>query len=184
MKWSKNFKSCVLCGSVKYKHMAKGKCSSCYSKEYKKNPIVHDRMRQQQHDWYIMNRDLSEMKIIREKQNFDGKRQKVLERDKFCCVQCGDTANLTVHHKDGTSARKGMKANNKLSNLITLCRRCHINEHRSDLQDNKFYRGKNNQWSKKYSSCIECGTIERKHAYHGLCINCAARHRYAKKSKI
>ena len=35
------------------------------------------------------------------------------------CVRCGTTANLSVHHIDGDWR------NNTMSNLVTLCRRCH-----------------------------------------------------------
>ena len=34
-----------------------------------------------------------------------------------------------------------------------------------------------NKWAIKYDKCIECGTIERRHAAHGLCVNCFNRGR-------
>jgi 5-methylcytosine-specific restriction endonuclease McrA len=37
------------------------------------------------------------------------------------CVSCGATSRLSVHHV--TPARLG--GSDKMSNLVTLCRRCH-----------------------------------------------------------
>ena len=60
-----------------------------------------------------------------------------LERDGYRCVDCGTSASekrprrLTVHHIDRTG-RLGPDANNDLANLISLCRRCHLNRHRRD----------------------------------------------------
>ena len=50
----------------------------------------------------------------------------VLERDKYCCVLCGASADdkfIMVHHLDGN-----IKNNNK-NNLITVCRPCHADLH-------------------------------------------------------
>ena len=52
-------------------------------------------------------------------------RIQVLNRDGNRCRNCGSTENLHVHHiqwkRDG--------GEDKLSNLITLCRSCHQKEH-------------------------------------------------------
>lgn len=58
---------------------------------------------------------------------FGGLRDEVLKRDNNACTICGMSNRIIVHHKDHN------KTNNILSNLTTLCRSCHINEHRSDL---------------------------------------------------
>lgn len=39
------------------------------------------------------------------------------------CEWCGSKKNLCVHHIDGN------RYNNDLSNLITVCKRCHQNHH-------------------------------------------------------
>ena len=39
------------------------------------------------------------------------------------CAWCGSKNNLCVHHLDGD------RYNNDLSNLITVCKRCHQNHH-------------------------------------------------------
>lgn len=71
--------------------------------------------------------------INRNNNRFGGNRFKALERDGYKCIKCGMTSEehhkiwnveLTVDHIDG----KGLDAhdkNNNLSNLQTLCRRCH-----------------------------------------------------------
>lgn len=61
---------------------------------------------------------------------FGGNRRKVMERDRFACLMCSreyPSVNLIVHHIDRN------KSNNTLSNLQTLCRSCHLNEHRSEM---------------------------------------------------
>ena len=52
------------------------------------------------------------------------------KRDDYKCRKCGKTdkeSYLIVHHID--ESRKTGKLNNKLSNLLTLCRPCHAREH-------------------------------------------------------
>ena len=53
-------------------------------------------------------------------------RKAVLYRDHYKCRNCGATRYLTVHHK--TYSRFGHE---RLSDLITLCRRCHREVHRT-----------------------------------------------------
>jgi RNA-directed DNA polymerase len=52
---------------------------------------------------------------------WDEARRPVLERDGYCCAQCGSTTDLAIHHiqarKDGGSDEQ--------DNLITLCSECH-----------------------------------------------------------
>ena len=64
----------------------------------------------------------------KDKIRFGGNRRKVMQRDEFTCQDCFKgypDVKLIVHHKDRD------KENNSLDNLVTLCRACHINEHRS-----------------------------------------------------
>lgn len=59
-------------------------------------------------------------------------RQKVWQRDGKQCVHCHTPLALTEAHID--HIKSGKLSNNKLSNLRTLCRRCHVlradNRHR------------------------------------------------------
>jgi hypothetical protein len=43
------------------------------------------------------------------------------------CERCASKSNLVVHHRDRN------RQNNTLDNLETLCRLCHIQEHREDV---------------------------------------------------
>lgn len=53
-----------------------------------------------------------------------------LKRDNYTCQICGSTLNLDVHHKDnGGPHIKGNETDNSLSNLVTLCHRCHLKLH-------------------------------------------------------
>jgi len=70
---------------------------------------------------------------------FGGNRLVCLKRDGFRCQDCGvhdprDTI-LHVHHVDGNGIGRA-HPNNALSNLVTLCTRCHVRRHtrRGDVQ--------------------------------------------------
>ncbi len=53
-----------------------------------------------------------------------------LIRDNYTCQICGATTNVNAHHKDGRSyVKSGIDANNDLSNLISLCDKCHQRLH-------------------------------------------------------
>lgn len=71
-------------------------------------------------------------KKYREQRWFSNLREKVLQRDKYKCNQCGAIAKSnSVHHKDG-KGRGFITPNNILDNLITLCNSCHQKEHWKD----------------------------------------------------
>jgi len=64
----------------------------------------------------------------------------VFDRDKRKCVYCGTTHDLTIHHIDGNghkNQRLGLFVNNKLENLILLCRSCHGKIHGKDSWKNR-----------------------------------------------
>ena len=59
-------------------------------------------------------------------------RQKVLERDDFTCVKCGEQeGNLQAHHCDNSTKEGDFEAykNCPLSEIETLCRSCHMIAH-------------------------------------------------------
>lgn len=64
----------------------------------------------------------------KDKIRFDGNREKALLRDNYECQMCGKKSQLVVHHKDCTG--QSDDPNNELGNLVTLCRKCHINVHK------------------------------------------------------
>lgn len=53
-------------------------------------------------------------------------RKEVLERDKFCCQECGSKTALHVHHLHYKHHRNEI---NHLEDLVTLCRFCHEKKH-------------------------------------------------------
>lgn len=55
-------------------------------------------------------------------------RDKVFKRDKYTCQHCGKRGRLNAHHIK--SYKDYPKLRTKLSNGITLCKQCHIEEHK------------------------------------------------------
>ena len=83
--------------------------------------------------WYNQRKKSDENRRYRDKHFYGGNREKVLERDGYKCVKCGNThkKSLIVHHIDGlgyTSTKK----NNNMDNLETLCLSCHSYVHIAD----------------------------------------------------
>lgn len=71
----------------------------------------------------------------------------IFARDKWKCVVCGSKEDLTIDHIDG-NGRNSKKPNNKMSNLRTLCRKCHgsIDGKRSNAKRKIYF----NHWNKEY----------------------------------
>lgn len=51
-------------------------------------------------------------------------RLKVLERDEYRCTRCGIAVAVSTAHID--HIQSGKLGSNHMSNLRTLCRRCHV----------------------------------------------------------
>ena len=173
-KWSSKYESCIACKTVEKRHMAKGLCIYCYLKQYHINH--KDRIDAQKYKHYLI-KQKPLAKQNREKRYFDSKRESALIRDNYTCVECGakgESSTLIVHHKDVTGRNKP-KHNNSMDNLVTLCRACHLAEHRDLVLGSRFKRGEDG-WARHYDKCISCGTTELKHHSHGQCVNCHARY--------
>lgn len=80
--------------------------------------------------------------IYKDYANLHSYRKKLTKnRDKEQCVLCGANKDLEIHHING------IKRDNRLENLITLCRKCHLRIERI-TQREKRLTGKTEQ---KYS---------------------------------
>ena len=130
--WSRNHPACIQCGGTDRKHFGKGLCRRCYLEKYNADNLAS--VRALRTKWYKANVvGTDRQKIARDRRNFDGKRDAVLKRDGYKCQRCGSTKGpLTVHHKDRTGRNKSQH-NNRMENLETLCRKCHVEEHRQEL---------------------------------------------------
>jgi 5-methylcytosine-specific restriction endonuclease McrA len=62
---------------------------------------------------------------LRSSQNWSNLKEKVKERDRFRCTKCGSNDDLEVHHKNYDRFKQ-----EKLEDLITLCKKCHIKHHK------------------------------------------------------
>jgi len=80
--------------------------------------ITRQRAQQVISGYQVLNRSLA-----RGKGGYRTIHKAVLLRDNNTCQVCVSTNGLIVHHRDKDNS------NNKLSNLITLCRSCHQKEH-------------------------------------------------------
>ena len=79
--------------------------------------------------------------MANQKETIAGIRKRYASFRKDMCERCGATENLDLHHKDSNPA------NNKPSNLMTLCDSCHTKWH--------WEHGK--ETTVKRSVCIVCG---------------------------
>jgi 5-methylcytosine-specific restriction endonuclease McrA len=119
---------CSICQKNDTYYEAKGLCHNCYQRKW-----------QEEHPDYNKNQCNKQHSL----RGYDGKRVKVLERDKSQCTMCGNKKYLIVHHKDNSGRIKdgrifwNIKPNNELSNLITLCQSCHIKLHNTESKTNE-----------------------------------------------
>lgn len=176
--WSKTVSACVNCNTTKNRHMAKGLCNYCYLKEHHSRPENIEKIKKQKEKHYL-DKQKPLAKSKRESRYFDGKRQLVLDRDDNKCRKCGDIGSI-IHHIDG-NGRGSKSPNNDMNNLITLCRACHIDEHRHELLDSRFIPGRDG-WARNYDCCVLCSKTDSEHNSKGRCARCMAGVR--RKSKI
>lgn len=137
-RWSRFYNQCRNCGTTTTKHAAHGLCWDCYVKSdiYKRmqeasrlRNISKWRARQNEYAKKYQKRPevIKKMKKERDEQYFGGNREVALKRDNYRCQSCSTTQEeslkklkrdlYVVHIKD--------KDNQKLENLLTLCRKCH-----------------------------------------------------------
>lgn len=172
--WSGLYDSCIQCGQTDSKHEARGLCKRCYFQNYAK--ANRAAIKRDKRNWYKRAGGKAWSKLQREQRNYSGQRETVLRRDSYTCQKCGSTRKLCVHHLDGSGRPKppGQK-NNRVDNLVTYCRSCHMLAHKSQLDTAK--RDRFNYWAPKYklAACLQCGRSNQPHRKQGLCSTCIAR---------
>lgn len=67
-------------------------------------------------------------KATRNRYLFGGNKFKVLERDNHTCQSYNSKKDLIIHHIDGNNHLSNIP-NHSMSNLITLCNKCHCKVH-------------------------------------------------------
>jgi 5-methylcytosine-specific restriction endonuclease McrA len=106
-------------------------CSySCSVKLYRKNNpekvALWKKNDKVKHKEQYKERDAKYKDLLR----YSGNRIIALRRDNYTCTEChkpDPEVELVVHHKDFSGQSK--KPNNRIENLTTLCRSCHIRLH-------------------------------------------------------
>lgn len=138
---------CKNCGKLTY-NRGHGLCQTCYTrwhyitfkdkieevrkkwwpKYYQKNKERMNRYATQYHKRdYVKKKKAEYDKKRRNLIRFDGNRERALKRANYQCEMCGEKKDLHVHHIDGKSYYNGIP-NNKLNNLMVVCRNCHYNK--------------------------------------------------------
>ncbi len=168
---------CSDCNRFRIIH-AVGRCDACYH-NFRYRTVPEYRRRCIARAWK------------RDKQVFfGGLYEKVLKRDGYKCVECPRTNPLVVHHKNG-KGRNSAHPDNRMRNLVTLCKPCHSRKHTKDSKRaRKFLRFSG--WSQKdhrLNGCRVCGCSHHRHAAHGLCPSCWQKRKYStnatyRKSKL
>lgn len=157
--------TCQECGRLKTIH-AKGLCDACYHNVKYRNDVAYRERVKHRAALYYDSRD------------FGGLRTPVLERDGFRCTRCGSDFQLSVHHVN-RRGRGSESPDNRMDNLVTLCRRCHLSEHRTECQAGRGFLAAFG-WAAKYGldGCRQCGRNDTRHAADGLCTACWTKRKY------
>ncbi len=83
------------------------------------------------------------------------RRKKVFKRDKNKCVRCGSKKNLAVHHIIPVrSSKEG--GTEEIDNLVTLCKKCHLEMHGGDYGGDVPYRDTDDFWVRIIQDSMEC----------------------------
>ena len=147
--WSRQYLCCVVCNGTDRKCFGKGLCRRCYLRQYNKENAK--KVKALRRKWWLKKGGCEYSRIQREQLHYSGLREPVLKRDGYSCTECGKHDDLLVHHKNrkGRSVyppdhcRQGLHGrgrllpytpDNTMENLVTLCRSCHIEIHRKELQ--------------------------------------------------
>ncbi len=72
---------------------------------------------------YVGNRKTTYKRICANERRCGGNYLKILTRDCYTCVLCGNDYFPVVHHLDGNIK------NNKMDNLLSVCKYCHAKLH-------------------------------------------------------
>lgn len=157
-RWSRNHDCCISCHSTERRHVGKGLCKLCWSRQWLSENL--DRLREYKHQWWESHGGKELSRLKREQRNYSGRREAILKRDGYTCQKCGSTHQLLVHHVDG-NGRGHPHPNNSIDNLVTWCRKCHCGHH-----------SKLSRWSRNHERCVKCGRVDRRHWAKGKCIAC------------
>ncbi len=133
------FITCKLCGLKKEAPNRNRKyCSDCRGLAFNTRDRLNALKFRIRHKEKYRNRPQNKERADerRDERRYNGNRKLVLERDNNQCQwpKCGRPNGLVMHHKDGSgnSSDKSYpkrKPNNKMENLITLCRKHHMRTH-------------------------------------------------------
>ena len=139
-----NRKYCKKCSQINIRELNKKwrlnnpqKIKESKRKDYLKHK---DYINKKNSEWYYKKKGelgFSPNKLLAEQRRFGRERKEILERDNYTCQRCGSKKLICIHHIDKTGRSVQNNHNNKLENLITLCRKCHINIHRKELLEGK-----------------------------------------------
>lgn len=99
----------------------------------------YDAIREDRRAQYAANAEVrAKINATTERARFNGLRIERLKLDKYTCQHCESRNQLVVHHRDGVWKKNRRDPKSTIHDLLTLCRKCHMNLHRSlgDLRPN------------------------------------------------
>ena len=80
-------------------------------------------------EWIPRDQFMIKLAAYYESPKWFAKRDQVFQRDDWQCVRCGSPEDIQCHHV----SRKN-QFNELLTDLVTMCKRCHHSRHESDLR--------------------------------------------------
>lgn len=115
----------------------KGFCAECSLDRKRRSRREHyyrhrEAILEQRHIQYVESAEVrARSRLVNAKVRFNGLRLERLRLDKFTCQHCGTKEKLVVHHHEKVAGKHRKDQESNIENLLTLCRKCHINHHRS-----------------------------------------------------
>ncbi len=139
----KSYDNCDFCGDryERIQPIQKFCSRQCYATSYRTRN--KDRLTERRHEKIARRKEYYEAKAkyYHDQKHFSGNRLAAIKRDEFSCRECGFVSpdeitskgqELVVHHIDFSG--NSDTPNNRIENLQTLCRACHIRIHTHEVR--------------------------------------------------
>jgi len=143
-RWSRKYDSCINCGTTVIKYHSNGYCNKCYPKtelfkdqqrssHLRNYEARRKRTKEYSKQYYKRPEIITKLSL----KSHGGNREKAILRDGEKCKMCSLTRreSYTQYGKDLFVIHIGNKNDNKLENLMTLCRKCFASSIKKGIRD-------------------------------------------------